>query len=347
MRPCRASERLLAARESCLRPLARSAFVLSSYGPVLSMPVNSWDSGSHTSPGTKSAAICDSARLYWQAEATTGGACLGQSGRRQFPAAVGTAVQLSTRKWSFRMTDVTPIGFPAISKVLIGDYVVETVDARAVHRALKVGRDFPNWIRDRVEGYNFLENQDFRIFANSGEKSGPSRQTLDYAITLDMAKELAMVECSELGRSVRRYFIDCERQARSQLAPLSDEAAQAVIDDKVSKALAIALPQAIKHYLGNKLTAIRYGKTSGQIWRVRGYPPIRITRWFSNKLVLAGCEIEGGGRGELGLMRAKLFDPDKAEQWLRNGGDLLVKRKILERQGPGRLHLVHARPFTV
>jgi phage anti-repressor protein len=242
------------------------------------------------------------------------------------------------------MTEVTTIAFPAISKVLIGDYVVETVDARAVHRALKVGRDFSNWIKDRIESYNFIANQDFTVFSKSGENPSGGRPTLDYAITLDMAKELAMVERSPIGRSVRRHFIDAERHARVLEAPLHQEAMQAVIDDRVKKAVATALSVAINELLANRLTAIRYGKTAGQIWRLHGYPPIRITRWFSHKLVLAGCEIEGKGRGELGLMRARLFDPDKAEQWLRNGGNLLVRQKVLERQGQGRFYLVQGRP---
>ena len=52
------------------------------------------------------------------------------------------------------------------------------------------------------------------------------------------------------------------------------------------------------------------------------------------------CEIEGGGRGELGLSTARLFDPDKATAWLKNGGRLMVERKIAERGGQGVLRLV-------
>lgn len=86
---------------------------------------------------------------------------------------------------------------------------------------------------------------------------------------------------------------------------------------------------------------MRRGKTAGQIWHAAGYPPIKITNWFGNRLAKFGCQIEGGGRGELGLLRARLFDPDKAERWLKEGGgDLLVKQKIAERQGQGVLRLV-------
>lgn len=53
-----------------------------------------------------------------------------------------------------------------------------------------------------------------------------------------------------------------------------------------------------------------------------------------------GCQIEGGGCGELGTTKARLFDPDKADVWLKNGGLALVKAKIAERQGQGKLRLV-------
>lgn len=86
--------------------------------------------------------------------------------------------------------------------------------------------------------------------------------------------------------------------------------------------------------------AIRRGMTAGQIWRAHGFPPIRVTCWFSNRLREMGCAIEGGGFGELGLTKARLFDPDKADVWLKNGGRLIVENKIAERRGQGVLKLV-------
>ena len=82
------------------------------------------------------------------------------------------------------------------------------------------------------------------------------------------------------------------------------------------------------------------GKTSGEIWKAAGFPPIRITCWFSNRLIKMGCQIDDKRRVPVGLSRAKLFDPDKAENWLRNGGRKLVEEYIAARKGQGRLRLV-------
>lgn len=95
-------------------------------------------------------------------------------------------------------------------------------NARDLHASLQVGRDFSNWIKGRVEEYSFVEGVDFVILQNlSSPKSGSSkarRQTMtDYHLTLDMAKELAMVENNDVGRLVRRYFIKCEAELRADL----------------------------------------------------------------------------------------------------------------------------------
>lgn len=93
-----------------------------------------------------------------------------------------------------------------------------TVDARELHAALDVGKDFSNWIKDRIQQYGFQEKQDFEVFADFGENLKGGRPAKEYRLTLDMAKELAMVERTDKGRMVRRYFIECERLARSQQA---------------------------------------------------------------------------------------------------------------------------------
>lgn len=94
----------------------------------------------------------------------------------------------------------------------------QAVDARELHAFLEVGKDFSTWIKDRISQYGFLENQDFGIFPNSGEKSGRGRPTTEYAITIGMAKELSMVERNEKGKQARQYFIECERRLRESPA---------------------------------------------------------------------------------------------------------------------------------
>ncbi|HGB6402354.1 TPA: antA/AntB antirepressor family protein [Salmonella enterica subsp. enterica serovar Oranienburg] len=112
---------------------------------------------------------------------------------------------------------------PVISGV-IGGSETNIVSARALHKALGVKRDFTNWIKGRIEEYGFKKGVDFELveyLTSPNPASAKSRQQLahDYLLTLNMAKELAMVERTEQGRAVRHYFIKCEEELH-KVAPV-------------------------------------------------------------------------------------------------------------------------------
>lgn len=105
-------------------------------------------------------------------------------------------------------------------------------NARELHKFLNVGRDFSNWIKNRIKQYGFVKDQDFVLVRQNGRTNGKGgdRRSVDYHITLDMAKELAMIENNEQGRKVRRYFIDCEKRAVAQSHDLLNQFNKAVLD---------------------------------------------------------------------------------------------------------------------
>ena len=128
-----------------------------------------------------------------------------------------------------------------IEQKSIGATHVQTVDARELHAFLDVRRDFTNWIKQRIAKYGFVENQDyvcvdglslspnlanqssienvlsadqgFDIRSNQGR--GGDRRSIAYHVSLDMAKELSMVERTPKGKEARLYFIECERRLHS------------------------------------------------------------------------------------------------------------------------------------
>lgn len=93
-------------------------------------------------------------------------------------------------------------------------------NARDLHAILQVGRDFSSWIKDRIEQYGFVEGEDYSPVSGNRSDGRPGKQRTDYHLTLDTAKELAMVENNERGRQVRRYFIQIEKEARAHSTPL-------------------------------------------------------------------------------------------------------------------------------
>ena len=104
-----------------------------------------------------------------------------------------------------------------VTNRLIGNRQIPTVNARELHEFLGNKTRFNDWIKNRIHEYEFKENIDFVGFTENlvkpqNQENKGGRPTKEYFITLDMAKELAMVERTEKGREARRYFIDCEQQ---------------------------------------------------------------------------------------------------------------------------------------
>lgn len=92
----------------------------------------------------------------------------------------------------------------------------QAVNARELHEKLGNKKQFANWIRLRIEQYGFVENQDFQVFNQKVKNSNGGRSRKEYALSLDMAKELCMVENNDAGRRIRKYFIEVEKKARTQ-----------------------------------------------------------------------------------------------------------------------------------
>ena len=88
------------------------------------------------------------------------------------------------------------------------------VSARELHQFLEVGRDFSTWVKNRIEEYGFIEGQNYSLPPEMGEQtSRGGHNKIEYVLTLDMAKELSMVEKTEKGKQARRYFIEMEKIA--------------------------------------------------------------------------------------------------------------------------------------
>lgn len=92
---------------------------------------------------------------------------------------------------------------------LIQNNQVQLCNARSLYAFLEVKNRFNDWISDRIADYGFQQNEDYIIVTE--RTNGRPRK--EYHITLDMGKELGMVERNERGRQIRKYFIECERRA--------------------------------------------------------------------------------------------------------------------------------------
>jgi len=88
------------------------------------------------------------------------------------------------------------------------------VSARDLHDALDVKTAFKDWFPRMCE-YGFNEGVDFNMLKNErvqleGNRE-VTREVTDYQISIDMAKEICMIQRTEKGKEIRKYFLDLEK----------------------------------------------------------------------------------------------------------------------------------------
>jgi len=142
---------------------------------------------------------------------------------------------------------------------------IETVNARELYEFLESKQEFANWIKGRIEKFEFSEGNDFTV-----DKFINGRATqIDYYISIDMAKELSMVENNTQGRQARKYFIECEKQLKNNQINI-----QSIISETIKQTIPAltemmtnmisennkSIFETIKHISGNQTLQIEQTK---------------------------------------------------------------------------------------
>lgn len=96
-----------------------------------------------------------------------------------------------------------------VYKTSTGEKVVYGTE---LHTILGVKSKFADWVKNRLNDCEAMENEDFDTFSKFLENGG---RTKEYIIKLDTAKEMAMLERNEKGKQVRRYFIEVEKKYKA------------------------------------------------------------------------------------------------------------------------------------
>ncbi|ATU68947.1 phage antirepressor Ant [Levilactobacillus brevis] len=96
------------------------------------------------------------------------------------------------------------------------------VDGRDLHDFLGVNEKYTQWF-ERMKNYGFNESIDFVGFSEKTDKPQGGRPAVNHAMTLDMAKEVSMIQRTQKGKQARQYFIAMEKRAQSKTSLLSPE----------------------------------------------------------------------------------------------------------------------------
>ncbi len=100
----------------------------------------------------------------------------------------------------------------------------QLVSGRELHEFLEIRTKYKDWFRRMVE-YGFEEESDFIRVAQkraTNNLKNPVTTVINHAISLDMAKEISMIQRTEKGKIARQYFINCEKKLKEvkKLSPM-------------------------------------------------------------------------------------------------------------------------------
>ena len=100
----------------------------------------------------------------------------------------------------------------------------QLVSGRELHEFLEIRTKYKDWFRRMVE-YGFEEEIDFIRVAQkraTNNLKNPVTTVIDHAISIDMAKEISMIQRTEKGKVARQYFINCEKKLKEvkKLSPM-------------------------------------------------------------------------------------------------------------------------------
>ena len=107
-------------------------------------------------------------------------------------------------------------------KITTNEIGEQLVSGRELHEFLEVGTEYKKWF-SRMAEYGFVENVDFTRVTQKCHTPGGVQNITDHAMTLDMAKEVSMIQRTEKGKQARQYFIEVEKQYKLDTSSLSPE----------------------------------------------------------------------------------------------------------------------------
>lgn len=92
----------------------------------------------------------------------------------------------------------------------------QIVSAKELHLFLGVNSNFTTWAKRMFE-YGFEENIDYTLVSKNGKQKRGGHNEIDFALTLNTAKEISMLQRTDKGKQARKYFIECEKTAKDLL----------------------------------------------------------------------------------------------------------------------------------
>lgn len=203
------------------------------------------------------------------------------------------------------------------------------VSARDLHAALEIKKQFAAWIEYQIESMGLIEAEDFSPIL---VKSTGGRPSVEYALTIETAKHLAMATRTEKGKQVRAYFIECEKKLSTVTAvpQTLPEALRMAADLAEANQKLLPKAQAYDQFIDSA----NY-KSVGVVGKALGLGQKRLFKWLRDNNILMGNNvpyqryIDAGyfvvkekpiTMGECNYNYSQTFITAKGEAWLSTKG---------------------------
>lgn len=185
------------------------------------------------------------------------------------------------------------------------------VSARELHNALGVTRRFSAWVTQNFK--LFTKDKDFTsVLTSTVVNNGAKRELQDYALTLDMAKHIALMSGTKVGAQVREYFIQIEKEYRNEI---TTNQASYTINDPIERAKMWIKEEEERQRLTQQNKA--------QLQLIEQQKPKVL---FADTLAGSKSSILIQELAKLISQSGYKIGPYKLFEWLRNNG-YLIKRK--------------------
>jgi hypothetical protein len=231
--------------------------------------------------------------------------------------------------------------------------------ARDIDLAERLGFSRPRNIRRLIERHR-SELEQFGT-CSTVERVMRGNDVTEYWLNEEQALLMSILSNAPNAAAVRamliRVFVAYRRghlvEADAPMAELSPAARNAIggivkrcasvaLREEMQGMIVALLPQAVNAMLAERHLMVRRGRTAQDILASFGFPRgIKgLTLWAGNRMDALGIRMNGNEKADRGDGAIRLYDPDKAETWMRSGGRHLIEQKVAERRGQGRLRLV-------
>lgn len=184
-----------------------------------------------------------------------------------------------------------------ITKSSINGSEINSVNLRELHKHLKSKRQFADYAKGRLG--RFIEDEDYVCISQKSEIG--NKPLIEYYVTFETAKMIAMMENNEIGDKIRRYFVNIEKQYHQEIKPLTTSEQIALIakgHQEVEQRLTqieykiendITLTSAQKYHLKNLVTKkvmdLKQNHNLGDDWIKKGYQ--RIWKKLKNTFIVS------------------------------------------------------------